>query len=77
MTTEQITALKLEIAKAEKAVEQANYTADKMSQGDSWHDGHRLLFGRLAKAAFTRLRKREEKLARLNRRLAELTKGVA
>ena len=73
MTSDRLTELTAELAKARTAVDNAWHTAEKMEQGDSWHDGFRLHFGRHAKAARTRLAKRQREHDRLARQVADLT----
>lgn len=64
-THAQLAELAKEIIKAELAVENAQQTAFKLEQSDSWGSSGRLNFGRHAKAAFTRLEKRRRDLRRL------------
>ena len=73
MTSDRLTELTADLAKAQTAVDNALHTADKMEQADSWHDGFRLHFGRHAKAAHTRLEKARRERDRLARRVADLT----
>lgn len=68
-----IAALVSEIAAAELRVSNLYHTLEKLEQGDSWHDGFRLHFGRHAKAARTRFTKAERDLRRLRDRHALLT----
>lgn len=76
-TTAQLAELAKEIAKAELAVENAQQTAFKLEQSDSWGSSGRLNFGRHAKAAFTRLEKRRRDLRRLRERHATLAARLA
>jgi hypothetical protein len=69
--------LSAQLAKAQSAVDNALHSAEKAEQGDCFHDGFRLVFGRHAKAARTRLVKRQRERDRLARRLADLKAQVA
>lgn len=73
----QIAALAREIAAADIRVSNLYHTLEKLEQGDSWHDGFRLHFGRHAKAARTRFTKAERDLRRLRDRHALLTARLA
>lgn len=76
MNTERIASLKIEIAHAETLVENAIHRFEVLGS-DTYVENGRTHFYPKGKAAQTRLRKREEKLARLNRQLASLTKPAA
>lgn len=69
--------LNAELAKAQARVDNAFHSAEKAEQGDSFHDGFRLVFGRHAKAARTRLEKARRLRDRLARRLEDLKARVA
>ena len=72
-THAQLAELAKEISKAELRVSNLYHTLEKLEQGDSWHDGFRLHFGRHAKAARTRFTKAERDLRRLRDRHAFLS----
>lgn len=64
-----IKTLSNDLAKAQKAMDNAWHCLEKMEQSDSYHDGFRLVFGRHAKSARTRFEKRQDERDRIAKRL--------
>lgn len=69
--------LTAELAKAQTAVDNALHTATKLEQADWWQEGGKMVVGRHAKAARTRLAKARRVRDRLARRLEDLKARVA
>jgi len=76
MTSLALASLVADLAKAQTSVDNAMHTATKLEQSDWWQDGGRMVYGRHAKAARTRLEKARRHRDRLTRQIAALEKGV-
>lgn len=73
MTSDRLASLTADLAKAEDAIHNALHTATKLEQSDWWMEGGKMVVGRHAKAARTRLAKARREYERLARRVADLT----
>lgn len=76
MTSERLAELTAALTKAQDAVYNAMDTATKLEQGDWWMEGGKMVVGRHAKAARTRLEKARRERDRLARRVDELKARV-
>jgi hypothetical protein len=72
MTSLALDSLLADLAKAQNAVENAMHTATKLEQADWWMEGGKMVVGRHAKAARTRLAKARRERDRLTRRVDDL-----